>query len=55
MLAYQLPTPYLAPLCLIIPDGWVGGPTVIIGQGLVSVQLYLKLDLPTGTELGNNV
>ena len=29
--------------------GWVG-PTVIIG--LVSVQLKLKLDLPTGTELG---
>ena len=31
--------------------GWVG-PTVIIG--LVSVQVELKLDLPTGTELGNN-
>ena len=33
---------------------WVGvllGPTVIIG--LVSVQVELKLDLPTGTELGN--
>ena len=30
--------------------GWVGGPTVIIG--LVSVQVELKLDLPTGTEFG---
>ena len=30
--------------------GWVGGPTVIIG--LVSVQVELKLDLLTGTELG---
>ena len=28
------------------------GPTVIIG--LVSVQVELKLDLPTGTELGKN-
>ena len=29
---------------------WVGGLTVIIG--LVSVQVTLKLELPTGTELG---
>ena len=29
---------------------WVGGLTVIIG--LVSVQVKLKLELPTGTELG---
>ena len=29
------------------------GPTVIIG--LVSVQVELKLDLPTGTELGNKI
>ena len=28
------------------------GPTLIIG--LVSVQVELKLDLPTGTELGKN-
>ena len=32
--------------------GWPG-PTVIIG--LVSVQVELKLDLPTGTELGKTV
>ena len=35
--------------------GWPGGrvePTVIIG--LVSVQVELKLDLPTGTELRKN-
>ena len=31
---------------------WVGGLTVIIG--LVSVQVTLKLELPTGTELGKN-
>ena len=31
----------------------VGGLTVIIG--LVSVQVTLKLELPTGTELGNTL
>ena len=53
MLSYQIPSPYLAPKCsniLVRMGGWVGGPTVIIG--LVSVQVELKLDLPTGTELG---
>ena len=50
-------------------SGWVGGATAYLGGataylvgglvgvtviiGLVSVQVKLKLDLPTGTELGN--
>ena len=45
LLIWEVATAYLV-------GGWVGL-TVIIG--LVSVQVTLKLELPTGTELGKNL